>query len=278
MRLLKLISIFLCFNINLNAQDSIITKKMNPKWNLTFNIDNNYNFRYVRKPNFLEYGYPINYDYDQKDWDYLDTNNIACTMKSISAKIERKIYKFIGLQFGLIYGRKGFMGCKDIGTSGYFGKQYLYYTNIPKNIISVPLGLTFNMEIIKNRFFVSMNTGIELNLFYTKNYYYEYSMIPYDYELSGQKIGFFGFRTSKKTDDAVLYVPNKARSSISGNQYSLGIQFKLVLTKTYFLHIGYNYVSDFKFYKVSDGLNSGGTVYERKSYLHRYGGGIGFRF
>ena len=123
-----------------------------------------------------------------------------------------------------------------------------------------------------------MNTGIELNLLYTKNYYYSSSMIPYDYELSGQKIGFFGFRTSKKTDDDVLYVPNKDRSSISGNQYSLGIQFKLVLTKTYFLQIGYNYVSDFKFYKVSDGLNSGGTVYERKSYLHRYGGGIGFRF
>lgn len=278
MRLLKLISIFLCFNINLNAQDSIISKKMNPKWNLTFNIDNNYNYRYVRKPNFLEYGYPTNYDYAQKDWDYLDTNNIACTMKSISVKIERKIWKFIGLQTGFIYGRKGFMGCKDIAASGNFGKQYVYYTYIPKNIISVPLGLTFTKQIIKNRFFVSMNTGIELNLLYTKKYYSDGYSIPHDYVLSGQKIGFFGFRTSKNTDDEVLYVPKKEGSTISGNQYSLGIQFKLVLTKTYFLQIGYNYVSDFKFYKVSDGLNSGGTVYERKSYLHRYGGGIGFRF
>jgi len=263
----------LSLTVNSFAQDSL-----DQKWSLSFAIDNNYNYRYVRKPNFLEYGYPVNYDYAQKDWDYLDTNNIACTMKSISVKIERKIWKFIGFQTGFIYGRKGFMGCKDIGTSGNFGIQYVYYTYIPKNIISVPLGLTYTKQIIKNRFFVSMNTGIELNLLYTKKYNSDGYSIPYDYVLSGQKIGFFGFRTSKNTDDELLYVPHKEGSTISVNQYSLGMQFKLIATKTCFFQIGYNYVSDFKFYEVSDNLYLGGTVYERKSYLHRYGAGIGFRF
>jgi hypothetical protein len=277
MKLYKLILIFVGFSLNLNAQDSIMIKKNNYKWNLSFSVENNYNFRYVRKPNFLELGYPVNYDYTQADLDYLDTNNIACTMNSFSVKMERKIWKFISLQTGFTFGRKGFMGCKDLG-SGTFGKPFVYYTYIPQKIVSVPFILTFTKQIIKKRFFISFDSGVELNLLYTKQYDYAGGSTPYDYVLSGQKVGFFGFKTTKNINEEVLYVPKQDGSLMSGTQYNIGMQFKLFIFELFFINLGYNYISDFKFYEVSDNLYLGGTVYERKSYIHRYGGGIGFMF
>jgi hypothetical protein len=265
-----LLIIISCSFINLFAQDSLNSKK-NPKWSLSFTIDNNYNYRYVRKPNFLEYGYSTNFDYTQKDRDYLDTCNIACSMKSFSIKFDRKIWKFIGLQSGLIYGRKGYMGCRTVAING-FGISRLYYTNMPLTNITVPLGLVFSKSAVKNKLFFSMNTGIEVN-FNTKEYdrYQRKGNIEYE------KQGLFGFRSLKNIDNKTPYEPNEP-GTVGFAQYYLGFNIKFKIFNSIYITAEYNYVSDFKFYGVTEYLHVRTYAYERKSYIHRYGGGIGFMF
>lgn len=253
-----IIIIFFCF-VKLSAQDSLNSVKKSHKWNLSFTIDNNYNYRYVRVPS--------GNDNSNQKRDYLDTCNIACSMKTISGRIERKIWRFISLQSGFIYGQKGYIGCRDI-IYGDFGKRRVYYTNMPFYTISLPIGVVLNKSFMKNKFILSFNTGIELN--YTFNFNQGSSSTI-------NKAGFFGIQSKEKINIQIPYESNEA-GTVSFSQHYLGLNFKFIIFKNTFINMGYNYVSDFKFYKVADYLDVRTYVYERKSFIHRYGGGIGFMF
>lgn len=270
MKLYKLILIFVGFSLNLSAQDSIKIKKNNSKWNLSFSIENNYNYRYVRKPNFIELGYPVNYYYTQADWDYLDTNNIACTMNSFSVRMERKIWKFISFQTGFIYGRKGIVGCRDI-VPDYVGRMILIYTEVPFKSHTIPIGICINKNFIKSRIIFNFCSGFEINLISSR----EQNSSRGKRTIEGMQFGYFGFNTLQKIDNQLSFKEDERPNAI---QYYAGLNLKIKVIKNIFLNLGYNYVCDFKFYEVSDNLHLVGTVYERKSYIHRYGGGIGFMF
>jgi|JI10StandDraft_1071094.scaffolds.fasta_scaffold464524_2 hypothetical protein len=256
-----IINTIFCFEI-VNAQDSLKSIKKT-KWCLSFTIDNNYNFRYVRVPSGK--------DNSAQKWDYLDTCNIACSMKSFSIKFDRKIWKFLGLQSGLTYGRKGYMGCRTVAFND-IGISRLYYTSMPLTNITVPIGLVFNKSALKNKLFLSMNTGMELN-FNDK----EYDRYDRKGNIEYEKQGFFGFRSLKNTDNKTPYEPNE-QGILGFAQYYLGFNLKFKIFNATYITAEYNYVSDFKFYEVTEYLHVRTYAYERKSYIHRYGGGIGFMF
>lgn len=260
MRIYILIIICIVFSNDIFPQDSLNIIKKEHKWNLSFAIDDNNNFRYVRVPAGKDNGVD--------KMNYLDSCNIACNMKSINVRLERKIWKFIGLQSGLIYGQKGYLGCRDI-KYGDFGIKRMYYTNMPFYSISLPIGLIINKAFLRNRLILSFNSGIELN--YTLNFIKGASAI------SLERNGFFGFKNKKNVESNVPYEQEQA-GTISLIQFYTGLNIKFLIFKELFLHLGYNYISDFRFYKVSENLNVRTYVYERKSYIHRYGGGIGFMF
>jgi hypothetical protein len=252
------------------AQDSIRMKKNNSKWSLKFNIENNFNFRYVKKPNFLKYGYPVNYDYTQEDWDYLDSCNIACNMKSFNIIFERKIWNFLSFQSGLIYGSKGIVGCRDI-VADDVGRLILIYTEVPFKTYTIPIGISINRDFIKSRIILNLNSGFEINLISSQEQNSSYGRRT----IAGMQVGYFGFDALRKTDNQLSFKEDSRPNAI---QYYVGLNLKIKVIKNIFINLGYNYISDFKFYEVSDNLYLGGTVYERKSYIHRYGGGIGFMF
>jgi len=277
MRILILIIICTWFPKNLIAQDSLNSIKKKPKWSLIFAIDNNYNYRYVRKPNFLDYGYPVNYDYTQADLDYLDTSNIACNMKSIGLKIERSIWKFIAFQSGFVYGRKGYMGCRDVEETTFkTGSIYrLYYTRIPLPTLSIPVGLCLNKTILNNKLIISVNSGMEVN-FITKKFQANDFKMNIG-KIKDEKSGFFGFSNLKDVDDNLYYEPHEF-GTINSSQYYAGLNIKYLIFKNTFIHLGYSYISEFKFHKTNDRLHSSAYIYEKRSYIQRYGAGIGLCF
>jgi hypothetical protein len=260
MRSLILLIIWISFSNDIFPQDSLKIIKKNKKWNLSFAIDNNINFRYVRVPEGKDNGVD--------KMNYLDSCNIACSMKSLSIRLERKIWRFIGLQSGFTYGQKGYVGCRDI-TYGDFGIKRAYYTNMPFFSFSLPVGLIFNKELFNKRLILSLNTGIEFN--------YVLNKPEYTFKMSLEKSGFFG---SKYLNDVNGNLPyeNHQQGIIVPAQYYAGLNIKFLIFEDLFLRLGYNYISDFRFYKVSEYLDVRTYVYERKSYIHRYGVGLGFRF
>ena len=258
------------FSLNLSAQDSIKIKKNNYKWNLSFSIENNYNYRYVRKPNFLELGYPVNYDYTQADWDYLDTNNIACTMNSFSMRMERKIWKFISFQTGFIYGRKGIVGCRDI-VPDYVGRMILIYTEVPFKSHTIPIGICINKNFIKSRIIFSLDSGFEINFISNREQNSSYGKRT----IEGMQFGYFGFVALQKIDHQLSFKEDTRPDVI---QYYVGLNFKIKILKKTFLNLNYNYISDLNFSEKNDSFHIRPFIYERKSYIHRYGAGIGFMF
>jgi hypothetical protein len=119
MRSFKLFAILIGFYSCLFAQDSIKIRNEDTRSSFIFSVENNYNYRYVRVPTGRDKGI--------EKIDYLDTCNIACNMKSFSIRYEIEIFKFITFQGGIIYGRKGYMGCRDV-TADEFGRLILIYT------------------------------------------------------------------------------------------------------------------------------------------------------
>jgi hypothetical protein len=264
-----IISLFFLTQIIAQESDLIIKNQQN--WSLRFNIDNNYNYRYAKNPISYYFGNPPNYDYEQAAIDYLDSNNIACTMKSISIKLERKLWKFIGFQSGFIIGHKGYIGCRNIVIDG-IGIPRLYYTNMPLHTFTLPIGISLNKSILNKRINISANVGTEVN-FIIKNY----DNYQNNQNLPTEKKGFFGFKSSKDIDNSIPYEPHE-QGIIGFPQYFVGINLKFMIFKNSFLNIEYNYVSDFKFYTIREDFFPRTYEYERKSYINRYGGGIGFMF
>lgn len=253
---------FLGFSLNLNAQDSISRIKMNPKWNLNFSIENNYNFRNVRIPKGRDNGID--------KMNYLDTCNIACNMKSFSIIFERKIWKFLSFQSGFIFGRKGIVGCRDI-IADDFGRQILIYTEVPFKSYTIPIGISINMDFIKSRINLNLNSGFEINLISSQEQNSSYGRRT----IEGMQVGYFGFDASQKIDNQLSFKEDKRPDAI---QYYVGVNFKIKIVKKTFLNIKYNYVCDLIFSENDDSLYLRPFIYERKSYIHRYGGGIGFMF
>ena len=150
MKAFNVILIFLGISLNLKAQDSI----NDYRGSITFSIENNYNYRYVRVPTGRDKGI--------EKMNYLDTCNIACNMKSFSIRYEIEIFKFITFQGGIIYGRKGYMGCRDV-TADEFGRLILIYTKVPLMTYALPIGININRSFFKSRLNVGINSGLELN-------------------------------------------------------------------------------------------------------------------
>lgn len=192
-------------------------------------------------------------------------------MKSISIKVERKIWKFISIQSGFTYGRKGYMGCRSVAFND-IGYSRLYYTNIPFLNFVLPIGFSFNKRILNNKIILSANSGLEFN--YGLKGYDRYQNKGY---LEKEKRGFFGFENLKKVNNQVAYEPHEA-GTVSFAQYYLGFNIKYKIFNSTYITVEYNYVSDVKFYEVTEYLHVRTYAYERKSYIHRYGGGLGFMF
>jgi hypothetical protein len=259
MKLFKFLLIFLCFKLNLNAQDSINDLSKN----LTFSIENNFNYRYVRVPTGRDMGV--------EKMNYLDTCNVACNMKSFSIKFEQKIWKFIAFQGGLLYGRKGFMGCRDVIADDY-GRLILIYTQVPLKTYTLPLGIIIHRNFFKSRLNVGINSGLELNYITFKE---RNSSDGNRRTIKGMQFGFFGFDAVNKISNQLSFQENAPNMSL---QYYVGLNLKIIIFKNSFLNLGYAYISDFKFNEVFDDLYVRNYKYERKTYIHRYGGGIGFMF
>jgi hypothetical protein len=253
------------------AQDSLLSNKKAQKWCLSFNIDNNYNYRYAKNPIFEYLGNFQKYDKTQAALAYLDTCNIACTMNSFSIKLERKLFKIIWFKSGLIIGRKGYMGCRSETANG-ISTYRLYYTNIPLPTLTLPLGISIYKTFLKGNFVLAAEVGIELNYSYKR--YDNYQLKGY---LEDEKKGFLGFKSLKDVNVQVPYEPRE-QGTVNFKQYYLGFNLKYKLFNVIYLNIEYNYISDFRFYKVREDLHLKIYGYERKSYIHRYGGGIGFMF
>jgi hypothetical protein len=258
MKPLTFILLFISFISKLNAQDTT----NDYQGSITFSVDNNYNYRYVRVPSGRDKGID--------KMNYLDTCNIACNMKSFNIIFERKIWKFISFQSGLIFGRKGIVGCRDI-VADDVGRLILIYTEVPFKTYTIPIGISINKDFIKSRIILNLNSGFEINLITSQEQNSSYGRRT----IAGIQVGYFGFDALRKTDNQLSFKEDSRPNVI---QFYVGLNFIIKIYKKTFLNLGYNYVSDFKFYEVFDNLYIRNYKYERKSYIHRYGGGIGFMF
>ena len=258
MKAFNVILIFLGISLNLKAQDSI----NDYRGSITFSIENNYNYRYVRVPTGRDKGID--------KMNYLDTCNIACNMKSFSIIFERKIWKFIAFQSGLIYGRKGYMGCRDV-IADDLGQLILIYTKVPFKSYTIPIGINIKKDFIKSRIILNIKSGLELNLISSQEMNSSYGRRT----IEGMQYGYFGFGALQKIDNQLSFQEHAPNINL---QYYVGLDFKIIIFRNMFLSLRYNYISDFKFYEVYDDLYIRIYKYERKSYIHRYGGGLGFMF
>lgn len=143
---------------------------------------------------------------------------------------------------------------------------------MPLHTLTLPMGININKSLLKKRLNISTKFGTEIN--FTMTNYENYQNKE---NLPIENKGFFGFKSSKYIDNNIPYDPNE-QGILGFAQYYLGINLKLMLSKNTFFNIEYNYISDFKFYTVREYLYLKTYEYERKSYIHRYGAGIGFMF
>ncbi|HRG60271.1 MAG TPA: hypothetical protein PK323_15055 [Bacteroidia bacterium] len=258
MKALNVILIFLGINLNIKAQDSI----NDYRGSITLSVDNNYNYRYVRIPTGRDNGI--------EKMNYLDTCNIACSMKSFSIMFERKIWKFISFQTGFIYGRKGIIGCRDI-VPDYVGRMILIYTEVPFKSHTIPIGISINKNFIKSRIIFSLHSGFEINFISNREQNTSYGKRT----IEGMQFGYFGFVALQKIDNQLSFKEDTRPDVI---QYYVGLNFKIKILKKTFLNLDYNYISDLNFSEKNDSFHIRPFIYERKSYIHRYGAGIGFMF
>jgi hypothetical protein len=136
---------------------------------------------------------------------------------------------------------------------------------------ALPIGININRSFFKSRLNVGINSGIELNFITSQEGSSSYGRKT----IAEMRYSFLGFAPMRKIDNQLSF---QEETSYRFMQYYIGLNIKIRIFKKAFINLGYNYVSDFKFYKVDDSLYIRSFIYERKSYIHRYGGGIGFMF
>jgi hypothetical protein len=200
-------------------------------------------------------------------------------MNSINVKIERKIWKFINLNTGFLFGRKGTMGYRQrYGVNnGPHGSGpiswYLYYNLIPYKTLTIPIGISFNKGFINEKIFCSIGLGAELN-FIADNI----SSASDFYDLSQINSNFWSFKPQAQVNNGIPYKHENLFNTPSFIQYYFEAKFNFVIYKRLYINLFYTYVSDLIYRNGSKPNVSYESNYKEKLFLHRYGTGIGLHF
>jgi len=279
MRIL-IINVILICALQAVANDSLNIKSSNKKWQIE--ILGNYNYNY-RKTGEIKETLILQNDRDAIN-NYIDTGNIACYTKNVGILISRKIWKPLSFQFGIIYGRKGYMHTRQLvayqnGKGGFTGT---YIKAIPEKMIIIPLKLNFTIPILNQHLIFGASVGFDFNFGVNnynskESYYYYFNESYLRYETSG----FFGFKPVNRLS------PNTKLLHEGGTmpflQYNLGLFLKVKLFKSWFTCLKYNYISQLRYFETTDydvyiPKIRNHFKYEVKPYIHSFGIGLGFEF
>lgn len=266
------------------AEDSINVKTSSKKWEMEIIGNYNYNFR---KTGEIKETLILQNDRDAINT-YLDTGNIACYTKNIGILLSRKIWKPLGFQFGIIYGRKGYMHSRQLVgySNGKGGFADIYIKAIPEKMIIIPLNINFIIPALNRKLKFGASIGIDLNLLANRNkkkirkygtdyYYYNESY------LKDETSGYMGFTPiSKLPSNTKLLHESNAMPLL---QYNIGLFVQVRFYKSLFTTIKYNYISQLGYTETNDYNLYIPNVrnqfkYEIKPFIHSFGIGLGFEF
>lgn len=255
-----IILLILAYATNIMAQDSAKVKK-EPKWAISLNYDNNYNSRYTKFPAYYQTE---------------DTLSIACTMNSLNLRLERKVWKFIYVQVGVLYGRKGTIGFKDTHINVSAGQGHIYsvtydyyYSSVPFKTVSFPLGIAVQKSLFKQNILLYLSGGIEYNKVFKE-----------EQLLVSREKYFFGFKAQKEIDNNLTYNSSYTEHKYypAKKQYYIEAGISVMIFCNLYIKARYSYISDLKNGdRYANNLKSN-VWYEDRKYIHRYGGGVEFRF
>lgn len=285
MRLLVFEVIFLlASSISVFAEDSLNIKSSNKKWQIE--ILGNYNYNY-RKTGEIKETLILQNDRDAIN-NYIDTGNIACYTKNVGILLSRKIWKPLSFQFGIIYGRKGYMHTRQlVGYSkGKGGFSDIYIKAIPEKMIIIPLDINFIVPAFYQKLKFGTSIGIDLNLIANHNkknlrkYGSDYYFSKESY-LKEETSGYLGFTpVSKLPQNTKLLHESSAMPLL---QYNIGLFVQVGLYKSLFTSIKYSYISQLGFTETNDyniyiPYVRNQFKYEVKPYIHSFGISLGFEF
>jgi len=147
-------------------------------WNIQATYAKLYNYRYARTSANSYLGPEL--------MAYLDTGNIACYTNSIGVLVQRNLWKFIYLQTGLSFSRRGYLDSYVLSDF----PPYKILPKIPWKVISIPITI-YVIHNFKNSLQIGAGLGFEESLYYNiRNYDRKIS-------LKENSNGFFGYRWNK---------------------------------------------------------------------------------
>jgi hypothetical protein len=285
MRLLVFeVILLLASGISVFAEDSLNINSSNKKWQIE--ILSNYNYNY-RKTGVIEETLILQNDIDAIN-NYIDTGNIACYTKNIGILLSRKIWKPLSFQFGIIYGRKGYMHTRQLVgySNGKGGFSDIYIKAIPEKMIIIPFNVNFIFPALNRKLKFGASIGLDLNLIVNQNkkklrkYGSDYYFSKESY-LKEETRGYMGFTPVSKLPENTKLLHEG--STMPFLQYNFGLFVQVGLYKSLFISIKYNYISQLGFNETNDYNLFIPNVrnqfkYEIKPYIHSFGIGLGFEF
>jgi|JI10StandDraft_1071094.scaffolds.fasta_scaffold465243_1 hypothetical protein len=249
--------------LNLKAQDTLLhNKKKGGIWQMQLA----YSYCYNNRNTWLHLN-NSNITNDEV-LTYIDTSIIPCYTKRTAVQIVANLSRYFALQFGINYGRTGYMAAPIVQTNSYNGLKYAEISFIPELRTSITFATKINFpigEFIK----IGFLTGIEINP-NAQNYFDESF-----YYLKEETRGIFGFKPSKNLDGNTI-IKHSSNSS-RPTQFNLGLITQINITKRIYSVIAYDYFSQFKKgLIIKDQFNSKPTFsYYIRSYTHSFSVGIG---
>jgi len=232
-----------------SAEEQIL-KKTN--WQFGLNYAKLYNFRYARHSGLK--------DKSESYFAYLDSCHIPTYTNQLGFTIQRKIWKFIHLQSGISYGRRGYLGTYE-KKSGIRNEIHI----IPKKALFIPLNINFSYTL-KDKIFLQGGFGKEVSVWVQK----EPTILPYPI-LKQTSSGFFGFRWNKNRVGNETIVNDRSFTNFGGINNVLSISIGFKFSESLLAAINGNYSFRTKYYQVTTYDSYLNHTYEVRPYIFAYG-------
>ncbi|HRG60060.1 MAG TPA: hypothetical protein PK323_13985 [Bacteroidia bacterium] len=265
MKYLNLLLFTLSFCVSIKAQDSLNSiKNKECKWQLHLN----YSYCYNNRNTWLHLN---NSNIPEKDiLNYIDTAIIPCYTKRTSVLFIGNISRFFAIQFGLNYGRTGYLSSPIIAEN-YYGQKYALIKSIPELRTSITAATRINIPIYKNMK-LGLLSGIEINPNSQKNYYDAF------YRLKNETKGLWGIKPTKKINGETIVL--HGGHGVGFVQFNIGFITQINISKRLYISLGYDYFSQFKKGLIIQDRYSGNPTfsYYLRPYVHSFSIGIGVNF
>lgn len=253
-----------------NVHSTELPAEKEDKWQIQFNYDKLYNYRYAKisENAFLN---SLDHSFMLAQAAYIDTGHIATYTNQLGLMIQRKIWKFIHLQTGFTFSRRGYLGTYVKHNQTPFKTIEL----LPRKVIFFPMFILFSFKI-KEKLIFELGMGVERRIFTISEF------LNQDSQLDTHSKGFFGYQLDKtRMLDSKTTVINKS-AGLSGINYGIVAKVGFKLTKRFDISINGNYSVQPKYFKVdtrsSDQSLNYSYIYESKPYILGIGTGIAYSF